>query len=126
MTGDKLDVIMKRRTREQGKYAIRAVVFQEGEWLCAQCLEYDLVAQAKSLPKLCRALQVLVVGHVAVRLDHGQRPFRNLPRAPARYWEMFRDSRLAIPAPMFKLAALKARGVVVAAPQVRIAVPSAA
>ena len=126
MTGDKLDVVMKRRTRAQRKYAIRAVVFQEGEWLCAQCLEYDLVAQAKSLPKLCRALQELVVGHVAVRLRHGQQPFRDLPRAPAKYWAMFRDSRLAIPAPMFKLGTLKTGGVVVAPPQIRIAVPSAA
>src|SRR5688572_14620585 len=121
MPGDNLDVIMKNRTRARKKYAIRAVVFQEGEWLCARCLEYDLFAQAKSLPKLCRALQELIVGHVAVRLHHGQRPFRDLPRAPAKYWAMFRDSRLAIPAPMFKLGALKARGVVVAAPQVRIA-----
>jgi hypothetical protein len=126
MPSDKLNVTMKSKTRAQRKYAIRAVVFQEGEWLCAQCLEYDLVAQAKSLPKLCRALQRLVVGHVAVRLHHGQRPFRDLPRAPARYWTMFRESRLAIPGPMFKLGALKTRGVVVAPPQVRIAVPSAA
>ena len=126
MTSDELDVTMKNRTRAQRKYAIRAVVFQEREWLCAQCLEYDLVAQAKSLPKLCRALQKLIVGHVAVRLHHGQQPFRDLPRAPAKYWAMFRDSRLAIPAPMFKLGALKTRGVVVAPPQVRIAVPSAA
>lgn len=125
MPGDKLDVIMKSKRRARRKYAIRAVVFQEGEWLCAQCLEYDLVAQAKSLPKLCRALQRLVIGHVAVRLQHGQRPFRDLPRAPAKYWTMFRESRLAIPAPMFKLGVLKTRGVVVA-PQVRIAVPSAA
>lgn len=126
MPNDKLDVIMRRRTRARKKYALRAVVFQEGEWLCAQCLEYDLVAQAKTLPKLCRALQQLVVGHVAVRLHHGQRPFRDLPRAPAKYWAMFRGSRLTIPAPMFKLAALKTRGVVVAPPQVRIAVPGAA
>ena len=126
MTGDELDVIMKRRSRVQRKYAIRAVVCQEGEWLCAQCLEYDLVAQAKSLPKaVSRAART------------GRRPcrrafapwsatFRDLPRAPAKYWAMFRDSRLAIPAPMFKLGALKTRGVVVAPPQVRIAVPSAA
>ena len=126
MPGDKLDVVMKHRARTQRKYAIRAVVFQEGEWLCAQCLEYDLVAQAKTLPKLCRALQQLVVGHVAVRLHHNQRPFRDLPRASAKYWTMFRDSRLAIPAPMFNLAALKTHGIVVAPPQVRIAVPSAA
>jgi hypothetical protein len=33
---------------------------------------------------------------------------------------------LALPAPLFKLAALRSHGVVVAPPRVRIAVPSAA
>ena len=56
MSGDNLQVNMGARARTAKKYAIRAVVFQEGEWLCAQCLEYDLVAQAKSLRQLSRAL----------------------------------------------------------------------
>jgi hypothetical protein len=110
---------MSSKARARRKYAIRAIVFQEGDWLCAQCLEYNLVAQAKSLPKVCRALQQLIVGHVVVRLRHGQEPFGDLPKAPAKYWTMFRQSRLALPA-------LRSHGVVIAAPQVRIAVPSAA
>src|SRR5881396_4432069 len=85
MVSDNLDIGMGTKARAPRKYAFRAVVFQEGEWLCAQCLEYNLVAQAKSLPKLCLALQQLIVGHVVVRLRHGQQPFRNLPRAPAKY-----------------------------------------
>ena len=52
--GDDNVVGMGNRSRAVRKYAIRAVVFQEGEWLCAQCLEYDLVAQAKSLQQLSR------------------------------------------------------------------------
>jgi len=103
------------------KYAIRAVVFQEGEWLCARCLEYDFVVQAKTLQQLFKALQLFIVGHIAVRLRHNQRPFRDLRRAPEKYWTMFRRSRLKLPAPMFKLGVLKAHGVVVAPPQVRIA-----
>jgi hypothetical protein len=83
-------------------------------------LEHDLAAQAKSLPKLCRALQKLSVGHAAVRLHHDQRPFRDLPRGPATYWPMFRYSRLTTPAPMFNLGALKTRAIVVAPPQVQI------
>jgi len=126
MGGDNLQVSMGTKARTAKKYAIRAVVFQEGEWLCAQCLEYDLVAQAKSLPQLSRALQRLIVGHVAVRLRHKQQPFRDLPRAPAKYWAMFRRSRLTLPAPMFRLGALKSHGVVVAPPQIRVAAPSAA
>ena len=126
MGGDNLQVSMGTRARAAKKYAIRAVVFQEGEWLCAQCLEYDLVVQAKSLQQLSKALQRLIVGHIAVRLRHKQQPFRDLPRAPEKYWAMFRRSRLTLPAPMFRLGALKSHGIVVAPPQIRIAAPSAA
>ena len=126
MASDNLGIGMAGKVRAARKYAIRAVVFQDGDWLCAQCLEYDLVAQAKSLSRLCRALQRLIVGHVALRLHHKQRPLRDLPRAPKRYWTMFRRSRLPLPATMFKLGALKSRGVVVAPPKIRIAPPNAA
>ncbi|MGH7388770.1 MAG: hypothetical protein ACREM3_04845 [Candidatus Rokuibacteriota bacterium] len=39
---------MKARRRAARKIAIRAVVFQEGDWLCVQCLEYDLPTQART------------------------------------------------------------------------------
>jgi hypothetical protein len=119
-------VIMRSRTRTVKRYAIRAVVFQEGEWLCARCLEYGFVVQAKTLPQLSRALQLFLVGHITVRLRHNQRPFHDLRRTPEKYWAMFRQSRLRLPAPMFKIGVLKSNGVVVAPPQIRIAAPSAA
>ena len=108
------------------KYVIRAVVFQEDEWLCAQCLEYDLMVQAKNLKQLFRALQKIIVGHIAIRLRYHQQPFHDLPRAPEKYWVMFRRSRLELPAPMFKLRLLRSRGIVVAPPQVRVATANAA
>lgn len=126
MGGDTLHVSMGTRARTAKRYVIRAVVFQEGDWLCVQCLEYNLVAQAKSVQQLSKALQRLIAGHVAVRLRHKQEPFRDLPRAPEKYWAMFRRSRLILPAPMFRLGALKSHGVIVAPPQLRIAAPSAA
>jgi|SRR5204862_2579368 len=122
MTGDNVG-LMAGRSRVARTYAIRAVVFQEGEWLCARCLEYDFVVQAKTLQQLSRALQVFIVGHVAVRLRHNQRPFRDLRRAPEKYWAMFRRSRLALPAPLFKLGVVKS---LVAPPLIRVAVSSAA
>src|SRR4029453_12718170 len=108
------------------RYAIRAIAFQEGEWLCARCLEYGFVVQAKTLPQLSRALQLFLVGHIAVRLRHNQRPFHDFRRAPEKYWAMSRQSRLSLPAPIFKIGVLKSNGVVVAPPQIRIAAPSAA
>ena len=115
-----------RRDSGTRKYVIRAVVFQEGEWLCARCLEYDFVVQAKTLQQLSRALQLFIVGHIAVRLRHKQRPFHDLRRAPEKYWAMFRRSRLKLPAPMFKLRMLKSHGIVVAPPQISVAAPTAA
>lgn len=127
MSGDNLGLSMARRARTAKKrYVVRALVFQDGEWLCAQCLEYDLVAQAKTLRQLSRALQRLIVGHVVVRLRHEQPPFGDLPRAPEKYWAMFRRSRLTLPGPLFHLGALKSHGVVIAPPQIRVATPSAA
>lgn len=114
------------KARSVKRYAIRAVVFQEGEWLCAQCLEYDLVAQAKTLQQLARALQRLIVGHVAVRRHHKQPPFHDLPRAPEKYSAMFRRSRLTLPARMIRLRTLKCHGVVIAPPRIRVAAPGAA
>src|SRR5262245_50186978 len=117
MRDDSLHVDMGTRTRSPKKYAIRAIVFQEGDWLLARCMEYDLVAQARNLRQLSRALQVLIVGHVAVRLRHKQPPFRGLPRAPEKYWTMYRQSRLILPAPAFRLDKLQSRGILVAPPQ---------
>jgi hypothetical protein len=121
-----LSVSMGAKARMRRRYAVRAVIFQEGEWLCAQCLEYDLVAQAKSLQELLKAFERLIVGHITVRLRHKQQPFRDLPRAPKKYWTLFRRSRLALPAPTFRIGALRSRGVIVAAPEVRIAALDAA
>jgi hypothetical protein len=80
----------------------------------------------EDLPQLSKALQRLIVGHIAVRLRYKQQPFRDVPLAPEKYWVMFRRSRLKLPAPMFKVGALRSHGIVAAPPQVRVAAPSAA
>ena len=124
--GDNLSVSMDARVKRPRRYAIRAVIFQEGDWLCAQCLEYDLVAQAKDLPRLFRALERLIVGHIVLRLRHGQRPFRDLRPAPPKYRALFRRSRLVLPARMFRSQMLRRRGVIITAPELRIAALEAA
>ncbi len=68
-----------RRTR------LRVVIFQEGDWLCAQCLDYDIATQAKSLDDLRYDLERLMVGHIAISLKHGVKPFRHLQPAPKKY-----------------------------------------
>ena len=99
---------------------LRVVVFQKGEWLCAHCLEYGFATQAKSLRDLQSRLERLIAGHIAVRLEHGLKPFRNVRQAPAKYWELFRRSKIALPVQPFGLR-IKKRGIKIPMPEIRIA-----
>ena len=103
------------------RYVIRAVIFQEGDWLCVQCLDYNLATQAKTLPRLNRAFQQLIIGHIVVRLRHNQRPFEGLRRAPHKYWAMFERSKLPFPAQMLNVNAHKSHGSIIARPIIRVA-----
>lgn len=68
---------------------IHALVFREGDWWVAQCLEHDLVGLARTLDELpdelCRQLRM----QVEISLEAGVEPFISLPAAPARYWKMY-------------------------------------
>src|SRR5262245_13515907 len=103
------------------RYIIRAVVFQEGEWLCVQCLDYNLATQAKTLLGLNRAFQQLIIGHIAIRLRHNQRPFEGLRRAPKKYWAMFERSKLPLPAQMLNVNGRKSHGPIIARSIIRVA-----
>jgi hypothetical protein len=98
----------KRRSRRQkGRKAtrvstiksLRAVVFQEGEWLSAQFLEYDIAAQARSVPELAYELQRILVGHFATSKKLGKRPFEGIPKAPQKFWDMFERSKIPLVPP---------------------------
>lgn len=96
------------------------LVFQEGEWLCARWLEHDLAVQAKTLPSLYTRLHRMIVGHIAVRLAHGQQPFDDLPTAPQKYREMFDRSKITLPSGMLRFS-VKGRPLTIPSPRVRVA-----
>ena len=77
-------------------YTISVVLLQEGEWWSAQCLEYDIAAQAKTLPDLYYELEKTFVSHISVSDSLGQEPFADLEPAPTRYWEMFQNAKLRV------------------------------
>ena len=108
-----------KRTRRQAR-TFKVVVFQEDDWLCAQCLDHDLAVQAKTLEKLYEQLYRIIAGHIAVRQEHGKRPFADLRRAPQKYWDMFEHSKIPLPTQMFRV---KQYTLAIPAPRVRVAVP---
>src|SRR2546425_13196589 len=99
---------------------LRVVIFQEGEWLCAHCLEYDFATQAKTLENLRYAIERMIIGHIAISLANGVKPFKNRRRAPEKYWTLFRRSKIALPPQSFSLR-IKKNGVSFPIPEIRVA-----
>ena len=99
---------------------LRVVIFQEGEWLCAHCLEYDFATQAKTLNDLRDDLERMIVGHIAICLENGLKPFGNARRAPRKFWTLFNRSKTSLPRQSFGLN-IKKRGVKIPTPEIRVA-----
>jgi hypothetical protein len=68
---------------------IRAVLFEEpGAW-SAQCLDYDIAAQAKTLLDLQDEIVRVLVVHVAASTQLGREPFAGIKPAPQRFWDLY-------------------------------------
>jgi hypothetical protein len=76
---------------------ISAVLFQEddGQW-SAQCLEYDIAAQAKTLPDLRYELERVIVSHIMVSHELKQEPFTGCEPAPREFWDMFEKADMFV------------------------------
>jgi hypothetical protein len=77
---------------------IRAVLFQEEGWWVAQCLDYDIAAQARTQADLLYELERILIGYLVISSEKGLRPFERLPQAPRRYWVMYEQAD-PIPSP---------------------------
>lgn len=76
--------------------AISVIAFQDGDGWTAQCLEYDIAAQAKTLSDLRYELDRVVMSHIAVSDELGQEPFVGLDPAPQKFWTMYEDAKLRV------------------------------
>lgn len=76
---------------------VSVIAFQEddGRWT-AQCLEYDIAAQAATLPELTRELQRVLIAHFAISGEMGLEPFFGLPQAPQKFWKMFAEAETLV------------------------------
>ena len=68
----------------------------------------------------------LILGHIAVRLHHNQRPFEGLKPAPRKYWDMFERSKIPLSDEGLSFTPVKSNGFVVPPPRLRVAPPEAA
>jgi predicted RNase H-like HicB family nuclease len=74
------------------KFHIHAVLFKDADWWCAQCLEYDIATQAKSVEAVKAELEHTLTIHMELAAKRGREPFAGLPQAPQRYFDMYHTS----------------------------------
>ena len=98
---------------------LHAVIFKRGGWWIGQCLQHDIGAEARTLKQIPYELERAIVAHIAVCLENRRDPFRNIPRAPDRYWKMFEEGvKLEAPRPLeFTVQGRRQRA---PAPEVRV------
>ena len=70
-----------------GMMRLDVLVTKEADWWVAQCLQYDLTAQAKTLADLRYAFERALVAQVVVSIERKVEPFDSLPSAPRKYWD---------------------------------------
>lgn len=75
---------------------ISVVLIQRGKWWIAQCLQYDIGAQAHTVSDVIYELQRSLVGHIAICVHHERQPFVDLPAAPDAYWKKFQGTKIKI------------------------------
>lgn len=96
----KKPLIAKAAEKVGFPYRLDVLVMKEGEWLVAQCLQYDLTAQAKTFADIECAFGYAVIGHIVASVESNIKPFENLPAAPKEYWEAWRRA-LRLEKPVF-------------------------
>jgi len=68
---------------------IRAIAFEENGWWVAQCLEYDIAAQAKTFEKLIHELYRLLLGYSVIGKKENIDVWGGKSKAPVVFWKLF-------------------------------------
>ena len=78
------------------EYTIHAVAFRRGDWWIAQCLEYRLATQTRTLEELPSELERLLTVQVQASRARGGEPFAGFSAAPRRYWQMYERAKARV------------------------------
>jgi hypothetical protein len=75
---------------------ISVVIYEEGDKWIAQGLEFDIVAQADSLPDLAKKFAVKAASEVAISVDLGREIFSGIDPAPEKFWRMYSGAKIKL------------------------------
>jgi hypothetical protein len=72
---------------------LRFVVLKEGSHLVAQCLQFDIAVQGRSMEQLSQRLEHTLAAQVLIDSHYGRRPFEGIEPAPKSYWQAWEKSQ---------------------------------
>lgn len=98
---------------------ISVVLFQRDKWWIAQCLQYDIGAQAMTAQDVLYELQRALVGHIVISQKENVTPLETLPAAPKSYWKLWEGAKITLQYDEQPLR-LPMMGVAVPKPEVRM------
>lgn len=75
---------------------INCLFYQEEDTWVAQGLEYDITAQASSLPEAHKKFFMKLIAEVVIAMDLGREPYFGLAPAPGQFWRLFDESKMAV------------------------------
>lgn len=86
---------MERSAPPSDKMDLTVLICKDKCWF-AQCIEYDIAAQASSLDDVLYRLMRSIMIQVALDVEHGREPLVDLPPAPQKYAAMANESRKVV------------------------------
>ena len=95
----------KEGSNMRQNYDIHILILRESNGECDgwifQCLEYDIVAQGKTLSEAKRRFQRTIIGQIVVDIEHGNQIFEGIGEAPQKYWDQFEEGHRLADQPEF-------------------------
>jgi hypothetical protein len=85
-------ILGSAETSKMKGFRIRALIFREKDWLCAQCLEYDIAVQGRSEKELRDNLIAVLKTHLVAAAELKQPPFAGIRSAPKKFFREFDES----------------------------------
>lgn len=73
----------------KNNYEIRVLLMDTKQGWVAQCLEYDFVAQGKTIKETVDKFSRAFAAQILIEAELGKTPLEDFTRAPIEYWDMF-------------------------------------
>lgn len=78
------------------EFRVSVIIYPEGNVWIAQCLEYDIVSQGKTIQDVQDRLTRNIAATLSIYAENGRNALESIPSAPKKFWEMFERATVRV------------------------------